>query len=227
MSDHAGRLVGNWAQIAFGPRKKLRLLFKTKRTEIKGTKRMSDIKASASGDVQKNWGWFHALGILMIIGGVSAVFAPFLVSVIVEQIVGISFVAGGGLMLVQVFSTKDGWNARLIYLILGLFTTMAGALLLFRPLEGLVALTLILIAGVFVSGLIRIAMGIAARPETGSSWVIFGGILSVIVSGYLMMNYPEISVALIGLMAGFSLIGEGAGYVRFAYGLKNNTTIAT
>jgi len=177
-------------------------------------------------ELQKSWGWFLAVGILMIVGGACAFFAPFMVSLAIEVIVGAFFAVGGIVMLVQVFTTKDGWDARMTYLILGLFNTLAGLMLLFRPLEGLMALTLVMIVAVFVNGLIRIAVGVMARPEPGSGWVIFGGAISVLVSLYLMTVYPEVSVMLVGIMVGVSLIGEGAGYIRFAYGLKNNVSVA-
>ncbi len=180
----------------------------------------------ATDDLQKNWGWFFALGILMMIGGACAFFAPFMVSLVVEMIVGIFFAIGGLMMLIQVFTTKDGWNARMTYLILGLFNTLAGLLLLFRPLEGLLALTMVMIVAFFVNGLLRIGVGVMARPEQGSGWVIFGGLISVLASIYLMTVYPEVSVALLGVVAGVSLLGEGAGYVRFAYGLKNGVSVA-
>lgn len=174
---------------------------------------------------QSNWGWFAALGVIMMIGGGMALFAPLLFSVFVEQVVGIAFVVGGLVMIVQMFATDEGWNARLIYLILGIFTLVAGALLMLNPLEGMIALTLVLITSFFVSGLMRIAVGIMARPETGSGWLIFGGVLSLVASGYLFMNYPEVSVVLLGIAAAVSLIGEGAGYIRFAYGLKNDVAM--
>ncbi len=171
-------------------------------------------------DHSKNWGWFLALGILMMIGGASAIFAPFLVSLVVETIVGVFLVIGGLVMLVQVFTTKDGWRARLGYMILGIFNTFAGLLLLFRPLDGLIALTLVLIGALLINGLLRIAIGVMARPEAGSGWVIFAGVISVLASIYLISLYPQVSVVLLGVFAGVSLIGEGAGYARYAYGLK-------
>ncbi|WIY23935.1 HdeD family acid-resistance protein [Parasedimentitalea psychrophila] len=179
-----------------------------------------------AADIQKNWGWFLALGIVMAIGGFSAFLAPFLVSLAVEMIVGIFIGVGGIMMLVQVFKTSNDWNARLTYLILGLFNSFAGAMLFFRPLEGMLALTLVLIVAVFVNGLIRIAVGVMARPEPGSAWVIFGGVVSVLASAYLMARYPEISAVLLGILVGVSLIGEGAGFIRLAYGLKNNVSVA-
>jgi uncharacterized membrane protein HdeD (DUF308 family) len=181
---------------------------------------------NTTSKIQKNWGWFFGLGILLIIGGVSAIFAPFLVSLAIEFIVGLVFAVGGAVMLVHVFTTKDGWNARLIYSILGAFNLFAGLMLMFRPLEGLVALTLVMIVAIFVNGLIRIAVGVMAQPDQGAGWVIFVGCISVLASVYLMAMYPEMSVILLGVIAGTSLIAEGAGYIRFAYGLKNNVSVA-
>ncbi|WP_299643039.1 DUF308 domain-containing protein [uncultured Ruegeria sp.] len=181
--------------------------------------------AKSTTDLRKNWVWFLALGILMIIGGCGAFLAPFLLSLLVETIVGIFFVGGGILMLVQVITTTDGWNARITYLILGVFNTFAGLMLLFRPLEGLMALTLVMIVAFFVNGLLRVAVGVMARPEPGSGWVVTGGVISVLASIYLISVYPQVSVTLLGIMVGVTLIGEGAGYVRFAYGLKNNVSV--
>jgi len=182
--------------------------------------------ANSTSDLQKSWGWFLTVGVLMIVGGLGAFFAPFTVSLVIEVIVGVFFAVGGVVMLVQVFTTNDGWDARVTYLILGLFNLVAGLMLLFRPLEGLIALTLVMIVAVFVNGLMRIAVGVMARPEPGSGWVIFGGAISVLLSLYLMTVYPEVSVVLVGVMVGASLIGEGAGYIRLAYGLKNNVSVA-
>ncbi len=181
---------------------------------------------NSKNNLQENWGWFLALGILMIMGGTSAIFAPFVVSLIVEVIVGVFFIVAGITMLVQVFTTDDGWDARITYLILGGFNTFAGLMLLFHPLEGLMALTLVMITAFFVNGLLRIAVGVMARPEAGSGWVIFGGAISVLASIYQVTVYPEVSVTLLGLVAGVSLVSEGAGYVRFAYGLKNAVSVA-
>lgn len=157
----------------------------------------------------------------MMGGGICAIVAPFAASLVVETVVGISLIVGGVIALVQIFVTEDGWSARVMFIVLGLFNTAAGALLIFRPLQGLMALTLVMITAFMINGLMRIAVGVMARPKDGSAWVIFGGVVGVVASGYLMSRYPENSVILLGLVAAFALISEGAGYARFAYGLKN------
>lgn len=176
-------------------------------------------------ELRRNWGWFFALGLLFFVAGGTAWLSPFIAGLFVETAIGFAFLIGGALGLVQVFMTKDGWDARMTYLILGGFNVLAGLALLFRPLEGMLALTLVVIVAFFVSGLIRLAMGIMARPATGWSWMVFAGVLSVLLSGYLMTRYPEISAELIGIIAGCLFVSEGASYVRFAYGLKNNVSM--
>ena len=132
---------------------------------------MTDIAGNAPKSLQKSWGWFFALGVLMIIGGLVSLYAPFTASLVVEMIDGASFLAGGIISLVQIFMTKDGWGARTVYLILGIFNLVAGALLLFRPLEGLLALTLLMIVAILVNGVIRGVVGLQSRPQKGWGWL--------------------------------------------------------
>ncbi|MGA9436152.1 MAG: DUF308 domain-containing protein, partial [Roseobacter sp.] len=120
---------------------------------------MTDIAGNAPKSLQKSWGWFFALGILMTMGGLVALYSPFTATLVVEVIVGASFMAGGIISLIQIFLTKDGWGARTVYLLLGIFNVVAGAFLFFRPLEGLFALTLLMIVSMLVNGVIRGVVG--------------------------------------------------------------------
>ena len=162
----------------------------------------------------------------MIIGGLVALYSPFAASLVVEMIVGASFMAGGIVSLVQVFMTKDGWGARTMYLLLGIFNVAAGGLLLFRPLEGLFALTLLMIVSILINGVIRGVVGLQSRPQKGWGWLTISGVISAVIAIYFFTQYPEISVVLLGILAGVSLIGEGAGYLRFAYSAKTGEDIS-
>ncbi len=49
-------------------------------------------------DHPKSWGWFLALGIFLMIAGGSAWFAPVLVGLIVETVVGIALCPSSGIL---------------------------------------------------------------------------------------------------------------------------------
>jgi len=163
------------------------------------------------------WGWFFLLGIVLMMAGAAAILVPFFMTLVVETFIGIAFVVSGIVLLIKIFSTSEDWNARLIFLILGIFNTVAGVLLIANPLDGIVTLTVVAIASFFINGLIRLYAGISTRPEQGSGWVMFGGVVSIVSSIYLAFNYPEISFVLMGIMAGISLISEGASYVVVSF----------
>lgn len=181
---------------------------------------MEDSNADTSSSDRPAWGWFAALGVVMIIAGVAALFVPFATSLAVELIVGAAFLASGIVSLFQIFTTDDGWSARGMYLLLGLFNTFAGALLLLHPFEGLLALTMLMIIAMLVNGILRFVVGLQSRPEDGWGWVTFSGVLSVLISIFFFSQYPEISTVLLGIFVGVSLVGDGAGFLRFAFALK-------
>lgn len=167
-----------------------------------------------------SWGWYLALGIFYIIFGLYCLYAPFAASLAVEIIIGAAFFIGGCISLVQVFMNKQGSGVRTMYLILGIFNIVAGVLLLMRPLEGLMALTMLVIVAILINGGLRVYYGLQARPVEGWGWIVAGGAVSVLIAIYWFTQYPEISAVLLGIFAAISLIGEGAGYARYAYGLK-------
>ncbi len=170
--------------------------------------------------LSRNWFWFFALGVLMIIGGALALYAPFEASLAVELVIGAFLLGGGVVALVQTFFMEDGWKARLIHLAIAVVHTLAGAVLLFRPLEGVLALTLIVIINMFVSGCMRIFLGFQTKPEKGWGWIVAGGTVSGVAAVYLFSGYPGISLVLLGVFAGISLIAEGVGYIMLAFGVR-------
>lgn len=170
--------------------------------------------------VRDNWFWYFAQGVLMVFGGFFAFYAPFEASLAVQAIVGAFFLAGGIVGLIQTFMTDSGWKARIVYMGISVLNTIAGVFLLFNPLEGLVALTLIILLNMIIGGGFRVVLGFQVRPEKGWGWLVSGGLISILAAIYLFTEFPEISLVLLGLFAGVSLIGEGVAYIMFGFGLR-------
>ncbi len=57
-------------------------------------------------------------------------------------------------------------------------------------------------------------------PDGGWGWLIAGGVISILAAIYLFTEFPEISLVLLGLFAGVSLISEGVAYIMFGFGLR-------
>ncbi len=165
--------------------------------------------------LRRNWGWLLALGIALLIGGAAAVLLPVAASIAVELAVGVAMLVGGAIQLVQAVRC-EGWRARALALLAGALYLVGGALLLINPLAGLVALTLVMLTVFIVDGGFRIAMALRMRPERGWGWVLTGGVLSALLGAGGVLLFPGISLTLLGIIAGVSLIFEGWSFVFVA-----------
>ncbi len=162
--------------------------------------------------LQRGWRWLVGLGALLLVGGTFAIAAPVVATVAVTLLVGLTILAAGVVQLIHVFDAA-GWQARLWSGIAGVIYVVGGLLLLFKPLAGIVALTLVMIISLFVDGVFRVVMGLQCRPERGWGWLAAGGVVTVVLSVLMFGLFPGISLTLLGLLAGISLIFEGWSFI--------------
>jgi uncharacterized membrane protein HdeD (DUF308 family) len=47
------------------------------------------------------------------------------------------------------------------------------------------------------------------KPQRGWGWVLFDGLLSIALAILIVIGWPQSSLAIIGLLTGFSLISTG------------------
>jgi uncharacterized membrane protein HdeD (DUF308 family) len=179
-------------------------------------------------EIRNSWGWFLALGILLmfigaacIVGDVTATFATVL-------IFGWLLLISGIFALVQAFRTMN-WSGFFLYLLSALFRGFTGYLLIRYPLAGAASFTLILATFFVVGGLFRaIGAGQMKFPRWG--WSVFSGIVSVGLGVMLLSQMPVSSIWFIGFAIGVDLIVDGASLVGFATainGLPKNKTYQT
>ena len=153
-------------------------------------------------------GWILALGILSIIGGLFAIALPLAAGVSVAWVIGIVLLAVGVLQLIGVFqgqSEGQGWADGLgaVIYILG------GILSLTHPLAALAAITMLLAIYFGVSGVYQIWAALQVKPAEGWGWIMFGGILSLLLGLMLLLKWPSTALWVPGLFVGIHLIFAG------------------
>jgi uncharacterized membrane protein HdeD (DUF308 family) len=165
-------------------------------------------------EIRSSWGWFLALGILLmiigavcIVGDVTATFATVL-------IFGWLLLISGVVALVHAFRTMN-WSGFFLYLLSALFRGFTGYLLIRYPLAGAASLTLILASFFVVGGLFRaIGAGMMKFPRWG--WSVFSGLVSLALGISLLAQMPLSSIWFIGFAIGVDLIVDGASLIGFA-----------
>lgn len=120
---------------------------------------------SLVGGVRRASGWSIAVGILMIIAGMIAIFAPLEAGLVVVIVVGWMAIFNGGAQLVYAFSHEA--RHRWLEGLLGLIYIIAGIYLLMHPLGGLLAITLLVGSFLVIYGVFALILAFQMRPNPG------------------------------------------------------------
>jgi uncharacterized membrane protein HdeD (DUF308 family) len=165
--------------------------------------------------IADKWGWFLALGIVLIVAGLVAIAFPLLSTIAAKIMLGWLFLIGGVMMVLHAFSTP-AWQGFLWSLLIGILYVVAGGYLAFFPLTGLLTLA-ILLAMVFIAeGVFEIIMALRIRPHEGWGFLLLSGIAAVLVGVLIAMDLPGSAVWALGLLVGINLLFSGWSYIFLA-----------
>jgi uncharacterized membrane protein HdeD (DUF308 family) len=126
----------------------------------------------------------------------------------VAMIVAILLIAAGIARAVFAFKAESFGRGVLMFLFGG-FSVLCGIVMLVRPMIGLASLTAVLAAYFFADGIMGILGGFRARPIRGWGWMIFGGIVSVVLAVLIWWEWPVSGEWAIGVLVGVNLISTG------------------
>ena len=158
--------------------------------------------------VRKSLGWSIGLSVLMIVAGILAIVIPPAAGIAVTVLFGWLFVFSG--LAHWVF----GWQTRstgglLWELLLGAVYIGAGAYLLWNPLAGMVSLTLALAIYLVAEGILELILAFRLRPAIGWGWLLFDGIITLILAILIWRTWPSSTVWVIGTLVGISMLFSG------------------
>lgn len=172
--------------------------------------------------MRTNWGWFLALGIIFIVGGVIAILEPLITGVFIAAIVGATIAIVGVMQIVHAWQMRS-WSGFAWQLIIGIVLLVGGIDIWWDPIEGVMTLTLFVALMFILKGIFQVMLGFQMRPHEGSGWIIGAGVIAVVAGVLILLQWPLSSTYLIGTLAGISLIVSGWSYVMIALAARRVT----
>jgi uncharacterized membrane protein HdeD (DUF308 family) len=160
------------------------------------------------GGIKRATGWSIVLAILMIIAGVIAMLEPGLAGVVITYVIGWTAIFNGFAQIIFAFRTHGGWHVAL-EVILGIIYIIAGIFILIHPLGGLLALTLFLACFLLVYGIFALVLAFQMRPRRGWGWVLFDGIITILLGILIWAHWPFNSEWVVGTLFGISIFVSG------------------
>jgi uncharacterized membrane protein HdeD (DUF308 family) len=169
--------------------------------------------------VSHKWGWFVALGAVMVLGGIFALGDTVLVTIISVLFIGAALLVGGVFQIIHAFMTK-GWSAFAFSLLCGILYVISGLLIMQEPVSGSLVITIFLSVALVVGGVFRIVIGLRHREMAGWWLIVLGGAIGVIAGIILYSSLPWSSLWLLGTIIGIELIFQGVAWMALGFSLR-------
>jgi uncharacterized membrane protein HdeD (DUF308 family) len=159
------------------------------------------------------------LGLAMVALGIAAIVFPIVSSLVATLLVGWVFLISGGFTFFGSFSIH-GTGPFFGALLFSLISIAAGVFLLFNPLAGAVAITLVVGVIFVLQGVFEISFAFEMRPHPGWVGMLISGIASVVMAVVIAAGWPGISVIVLGLLLGVNFLSTGLAYIFVSRALK-------
>jgi len=150
----------------------------------------------------------HWIGVVLIVAGVLACLAPLITAFFIAMTIGAVFTAVGVLEIFAWFqlAERKGHGSQLLQ---GSLFALAGLTMLLYPGLNMAILSLVLTIYFGVAGFSRVSAAMQIRPREGWGFVMFDGVLSLILGGLLFAGWPLTGIWAIGVFTGIKLIFAG------------------
>jgi len=167
-------------------------------------------------------GWYIVAAILFILLGMFAIIEPAVAGLGVALLVGWLLVFGGICHFIAAFS--GGGVGRVLFQILaGIVFVIGGLYFVTHPLLALGSLTLLLAGVIIAVGIFELITYFSRQGEQASGWVLFNGIIAILLGGLIWFHWPSSSVWAIGTLVGVNLLLTGVS--RLMLGLAGRRQI--
>jgi uncharacterized membrane protein HdeD (DUF308 family) len=164
-----------------------------------------------------HWRLFLAEGIALGVLGLAAIVLSPIAGFVTTLLLGWLFLTAGLLGLIATMRARRapgfGWS-----LLSALVAIVAGGVLLWHPLRGLVTLTFVLTAFFIIDGVLTIILAIVHRRELSGrwEWMMVNGVADLIIAGVIISGLPGTLVWALGLLVGIDLLFAGASLIAMA-----------
>ena len=164
---------------------------------------------SITDTLKQATGMSIGMAVLMIVLGFLAILLPFATGIGISILVSWIIVFSGFAHLAFAFAAR-GAGSFLWRMLLGIIYVVGGFYLAFHPGLALESLTLVVAAIFLIEGIFEIIVFFQFRALSGAGWILFDGIVTLLLAYVIWRPWPASSQWAIGTLVGINLIVSGA-----------------
>jgi uncharacterized membrane protein HdeD (DUF308 family) len=160
-------------------------------------------------------------GILMLILGMLAVALPNIFTLEIELLLGWLFIIGGFFRAASLFS-KRHMPARWWSLASAVLAVALGAILIARPLQGVITLTIVMTVFFMIEGVAAVFIALEYRRYLPNwSWTLLSGLINLGLAFLIWQGWPSSATWVIGLYVGINMVFLGVRLIMTAIAARS------
>ena len=183
---------------------------------------LNKLQSKVSAAMREHWKAFLFEGILLSIIGLAAMIVPPLASLAITIFLGWMFLVSG---IAGLFATYWARNMPGFWwsLISAALAVLAGGILLARPMQGVLTLTIVIGAYFLAEGVATIMYALEHRKELSGrwSWLLIAGLMDLVIAFFIIAGLPGSAEWAIGLLVGINMLFGGATLIGMALAARN------
>lgn len=159
--------------------------------------------------------WTTIYGIVLIILGALAIIMPGVATLATGLTIGWLLLIAGIVGIVAVLTSGFSapgfwWN-----LLTAILYALAGGALLWRPVAGVLTLTIILAAYLLATGVVKAIMAFEYRRAIPKAWgwMLLSALVDIVLGVVIVLGLPGTSLWVLGLLVGINLLFTGVALV--------------
>ena len=181
-----------------------------------------DLRRDVASAIHAHWGLFLFEGIVLVLLGFAAIVVPVVATLAFTLVIGWLFLISGGVGLVTTFWMRNApgfWWALLSAVI----ALAAGVILILWPINGVLSLTLVLIAFFAVEGIATLMYAFEHKAQLSGRWVwmLASGVVDLILAGIIFAGLPGTAAWALGLLVGINMLFGGTAMIGMALAARN------
>jgi uncharacterized membrane protein HdeD (DUF308 family) len=163
--------------------------------------------------------------VLLLLLGVFAIVEPVAAALGVTVLIGWMLIFGG---VAHLIGACAGGAAKeiLFEIVTGVAYLIGGRYSLTHPHLAIGTLTLLLGAVILIGGVVEVISYFRFESQDASGWVLFNGIINLLLGGMILFHWPLSSVWAIGILFGLTLLVTGMTRLIFGLTARKLTRLA-
>lgn len=183
--------------------------------------KLEEMRTLIAAEMAKHWKMFLFQGLLISLLGVIAILVPQVATLVVDLFIGWILIFGGIIRAFTLFRSRS-LPGTIWSILASVLAIVLGLLLVFKPAEGVMTLTMVMIAFFIIQGVFSILLALQFRAHLRSwGWTLLSGVVDLVLAYLISRGWPDTASWAIGLLVGINMLFAGMALIFTAFAARN------